>query len=631
MTVLLPHSLDKIRRFMNDIAVSHHSGSPSMPRRGTRLVDVAAVGCTVMVVLLETACSVIGQTDMFVRPITGQVIAHASKLGIICGVVMYIATRLVFLWADASRCSRLGDVDAGTDEAGSGRWRRCVTYALSRCDRMTMRLSMRQRFVPYMALMLVCWIPWIVVCWPGAVRDDTIAQLMQSSGHHEYFTQHPLFDTLIFGVFWNIGEALGHMIYGLAIYTVVQAVLLAAGLSLSLCYMRKCGVPRLCIWAGMIFVSTSYLVVGAVPTMGKDSFHAIFLIPAAVFFVETCLTKGAVLRRMPVTVAFVALLALCIASKRTAMEVVVLALALLLIVAKGNRRVVLMTLVSSVVLVQFVWNPISVAVTHAGPSSNREIMGYVTQPIGRVAAQRPDDITVEERRQLSGFMDVDAAGRQYVPYRTDETVWSYNEQATTADKLNAFKAWASIGVRNPDEYVKAYSAVMFNWANLTFSFTYPTDSDYVFTDEYMKQWATWTQTPEESEQLLHPLMGTSVKATWKHDVAQWIRQVTEHNPLTSIGLYVTYIPLALGWYLLVRRRWAALIAWSFLAWNVLSLYASPMVLFWYAIPVFVILPLFCALPFMDEVSCGRRRVGSVRRYPTLVEPVMMSKGEQGDQ
>lgn len=579
---------------MTDVAISPRLNPLSPQGRKARLVDVAALGCAVMIMLLETVCSVMDQTEMFATPITQQIIQQASVSGIIRGVVMYVIMRLVFLWADFAQGLR-------TDTNGeTKRWRRYVSYVLARRDRMTMQQSMRQRFMPYMAVILMCWIPWIVVCWPGSLRDDTIAQLMQSSGHHEYFTQHPLFDTLVFGLFWNIGESLGHMIYGLAIYTVVQAVLFAAGLAFLFCYVRKCGVPRLYMWLGMLFAATNYLVVGAVPTMGKDSFHTIFFIPAAVIFVETCLTKGAVLRRMPVMVTFVVLLALCIASKRTALVIVVLALALLLIAAKENRRNVLAVLISSVVLVQFVWNPISVVVTHAAPFSNRETAAYITQPIGRVASQRPDGITAEERQQLSGFMDVDEAGKLYVPYRSDETVWTYNEQATTADKVNAIKAWAAIGMRNPDEYAKAYSALMLNWANMDFSFTYPTDADYVFTDGYMKQWATWTRTPEESERLLQPLMGTSIKAAWKHDAEQWVQQFTKHNPFTSVGLYVTCIPLALGWYLLVRRRWTALVAWSFLAWTILSLYVSPLVLFWYAIPVYLVLPLFGALPFMNE-------------------------------
>lgn len=114
---------------------------------------------------------------------------------------------------------------------------------------------------------------------------------------------------------------------------------------------------------------------------------------------------------------------------------------------------------------------------------------------------------------------------------------------------------------------------------------------------------------------LAPLRGTSDKPQWQKNILRaihrWVRSdgrvgVRKGNPLTSMALYVTWIPLAAGLALAVRparRRYGpALAAYGLLAFTVLSLYASPVALFWYPIPVFLTLPLFVVLPFTFRES-----------------------------
>lgn len=163
----------------------------------------------------------------------------------------------------------------------------------------TLSTSLRARFLSYLLTIAIAWLPWLILTWPGSMRDDTLAQYLQSSGLHHYYTQHPLFDTLTFGLFWHIGSALGSHLIGQAPYTVTQAVLLAAGCALLLCYIRKIGSPRWLIGLGLVYLATNYVVVGAITTMGKDSLHAVFYLPLAVLFVEACLTCGSVLGSPP--------------------------------------------------------------------------------------------------------------------------------------------------------------------------------------------------------------------------------------------------------------------------------------------------------------------------------------------
>ena len=501
----------------------------------------------------------------------------------------------------------------------------------------TLSTSLRARFLSYLLTIAIAWLPWLILTWPGSMRDDTLAQYLQSSGLHHYYTQHPLFDTLTFGLFWHIGSALGSPLIGQALYTVTQAVLLAAGCALLLCYIRKIGSPRWLIGLGLVYLATNYVVVGAITTMGKDSLHAVFYLPLAVLFVEACLTRGSVLARRPVAFAFVILLFATIASKRTALIIVLCAGCCLLAVCtpKGARRRAFACLAVAIVVAQGVWTPLSAAATHANRSPGREVWGLVTQPVARLAHDDPSAIDKIQRQRLNAIMDLDWAAAGINPHRTDETFRTLREhpRPTTAQQLAALQVWAQLGLAHPTEYATAYAGVTRGWWDPRVNFAYPTDSDYLFTPSYLRQWASflsegaWKHTSDgdadtvAAERLaaiehdLAPLRGTSDKPQWQKNILRaihrWVRSdghvgVRKGNPLTSMALYVTWIPLAAGLALAVRparRRYGpALAAYGLLAFTVLSLYASPVALFWYPIPVFLTLPLFVVLPFTFRES-----------------------------
>lgn len=501
----------------------------------------------------------------------------------------------------------------------------------------TLSTSLRARFLPYLLALAIAWLPWLILTWPGSMRDDTLAQYLQSSGLHHYYTQHPLFDTLTFGLFWHIGSALGSPLIGQALYTVTQAVLLAAGCALLLCYIRKIGSPRWLIGLGLVYLATNYVVVGAITTMGKDSLHAVFYLPLAVLFVEACLTRGSVLARRPVAFAFVILLFATIASKRTALIIVLCAGCCLLVVCtpKGARRRAFACLAVAIVVAQGVWTPLSAAATHANRSPGREVWGLVTQPVARLAHDDPSAIDKIQRQRLNAIMDLDWAAVGINPHRTDETFRTLREhpRPTAAQQLAALQVWVQLGLAHPTEYATAYAGVTRGWWDPRVNFAYPTDSDYLFTPGYLRQWASfltegaWKHTSDgdadtvAAERLaaiehdLAPLRGTSDKPQWQKNILRaihrWARSdgrvgVRKGNLLTSMALYVTWIPLAAGLALAVRparRRYGpALAAYGLLAFTVLSLYASPVALFWYPIPVFLTLPLFVVLPFTFRES-----------------------------
>lgn len=479
---------------------------------------------------------------------------------------------------------------------------RRLVIAWSRArERGSLRASLRRRFLIYWLVLLVCWTPWFAFCWPGVMRDDTIAQFMQSSGYHRYFTQHPLFDTLVFGVFWRLGGTMGNQVWGMAVYTVLQALLMAANLALVLCYLRSRGVPRLALAIGLAYCAGFYAIVQSVPTMSKDSLTTLFIVPLALIATEICLSRGVVLRRWPVCVAFVALLALTMVSKRTMLPVLVcFAVPLVLAASRARVRTVCCLLVA-VLLAQGVWTPAANYFTGANLSIDRDVFGLIMLPVARVQSQDPRSITEQEREQLGPVMDLDRAGANYDPTRSDETSWTMNIHATTSQKLTALRAWARIATRHPLTVLEAYATLTQDWYYPSQGIGFPSSSAYIFSDRYMHQWETFVIPPVTARFVLRDFLDTlrpeQPESAWRERVGRIVKRSVE-TPVLSYAVYLTYLPLLMAAYFISRRRWRHLAAWSLFGLTALSLYASPIVLCWFATPAFHMLPGMVGLGFI---------------------------------
>ena len=127
---------------------------------------------------------------------------------------------------------------------------------------------------------------------------------------------------------------------------------------------------------------------------------------------------------------------------------------------------------------------------------------------------------------------------------------------------------------------------------------FPASSVYIFSPNYMRQWNTFVTPPVTAEFVLRDFTGTlRPLPQWKADVVETINNAVD-SPALSYAVYLTYVPVLMGLYFMSRRRWRHLAAWSMLGFTVLSLYFSPIVMCWFAVPAFDMLPLMVGLGFV---------------------------------
>lgn len=521
-------------------------------------------------------------------------------------VVFYLIAVLFFTWMDAVAAQHRGDESRCAPRIASLPSSLPLTAMMRSWTRArrptTFTATLRTHGIRYALVAFGCWLPWIAVCWPGILRDDTVAQFIQSSGAAGYYTQHPILDTLIFGFFWWIGSLMGHTIWGAGIYVVVQAALMSLCAAMTLCYVRKLGAPRLLVGVLWAYYALDYVVVGSVPVMAKDSLNVIVLVPFMLTCVEACLTRGGLLRRRPVWVAMLVLAALNIMTKRTGEVIVLVAFVAIVMVGRGVRIRTLACLLAALIVVHGVWNPLSIRLTDAWDNPTRDLNGLIMQPVARIQHEDPHAITGRDRADLYGLMNLDTAGKIYNPRRSDEVSWTVRLDASAEQRRAALNAWLRLCLAHPIETIKAYGNIMLYWFNPDRGVFYGWNTDYVFDEGYMLRWEFYVSPPHSAAEsvgipLQRPVAEiNAAKPWWVWVFGDAMRdRMNAPNGIASYAYYVTYIPLALLLYCVTRRRRLLLAAWMPLAATVFVLYASPIVLPWYALPLFHVLPVFVGM------------------------------------
>lgn len=102
------------------------------------------------------------------------------------------------------------------------------------------------------ALLLVCWLPYLLAFYPGLFTYDISWQYQQYQSWN-FNTHHPLLHTLLVGVFCDLGRQLfGYPAKGLLLYTLFQMILMAMAMASAIKLLYKHRAPAWMYWGVLL-------------------------------------------------------------------------------------------------------------------------------------------------------------------------------------------------------------------------------------------------------------------------------------------------------------------------------------------------------------------------------------------
>ena len=448
--------------------------------------------------------------------------------------------------------------------------------------------------------MMVSWLVWITLHYPGAMRDDTLPQLFQSLGYLDYYTQHPIFDTLIFGAFFKLGFALGSQWLGLYIFLIVQAVVTAATFTYLLSYLRKHGAPRAFVIIALLFFIFARVIYSPLNTMSKDAVNGWSFVLACIYMLETIRTKGAWLTHWKNLVAFVAVALFCIASKRTMMYLIVPFMIIAsLFIFKRSKTAAALSLLAGILpafLFSYALTPLIDSTLSPIHSVTYEMYSIPIQQVVRTVKDNPNALTANEKTELSRTFDINRAVKIYNPHRSDEanTCWKPGSV-----KSVFFKTWLRLATRYPVSYLEAFECLSGQWMSLNDNIDYNRDLHVLDSNEQMAVWNTMQYITDKAIAYATVFPIPEPPSGLVPTIANKLDNAQAKLPLiSSYGLYCFAIPFAVFVYAIARKNGTLFIATLIWAALFASFIVGPIALYWYTIPAAFTAPLVLALPYL---------------------------------
>ena len=336
-------------------------------------------------------------------------------------------------------------------------------------------------------VILLAWLPVVALMYPFHIGPDTIAQLLWWEGYpvfdpssREFIPgatmsdHHPVFDTVIYGAFYDAGKALGNPAWGMTALCWLQTIAMAAVFAYGCCWMRKRGVPAALCFLALAFWSLNPTFPMLLEEVVKDITSMPFFVLWFFGFVDLVLiVRDRAPVSLPRALLMGALTLLCSLTRKTLLYITVPSLAIVFVYAlvkakkkpkEGGKmapaarsvlvRIAAMggvtVLVMMVVLPKIVFPALGII-----SGGVQETIAVPIQQISRVVTVAGDDLSSDDREAISAVLPYEELPSLYDPAIADPVKDSWNRDATTGDAVRFLATWAELGFKYPGEYLKA--------------------------------------------------------------------------------------------------------------------------------------------------------------------------------
>ena len=311
--------------------------------------------------------------------------------------------------------------------------------------------------------LLLCWLPYFICLFPGTVSNDSLSQMRIILGLSRWSNANPICQTGLVGVFMKLGQLLGSGNAGVALYCVLQAVLMAWLLGSLLHEMSTAQAPRWLVGLSFAFYAFCPIFPVFAFCVGKDTNFAM----AVLFLALECWrvlhreAAGRPARMLCVCVASAA----CVVLRNPGVYVVILTLVFVLLSTLRSKR--WQAPLAGLLCAAVVFGSLHLFIIPTldiEPMPETEEYSIPLQQVARVAAS--SSFTPEQAAAVDGVIPVDELKAAYNPELSDPVKDLWRKDVTPEAKAAFWKTWPAI-IR--DHPLTCVSATFHN----TYGYLYP--------------------------------------------------------------------------------------------------------------------------------------------------------------
>ena len=275
----------------------------------------------------------------------------------------------------------------------------------------------KYRIVIIALFIFICWLPILIMLFPGTFANDTWGELGQWY-FREFNDHHPIFDTIVFSVYFRGFLKVWNNWYAASfVYVLLQSIITALVFAYSINYAKE----KLEIsdrW-NIAFILLYALVPFIAPIMQsicKDTIFSWIYVLFIIEFIEIIRTKGENLNGFKSLVKFTVIIVLCCLTKKIGMYVLALPLIALLFFKIKNKKKIIAAIVCMFALMMVIM-PIFIKVFNIEKGRSREKYTLLFQQTCRYVIYYHDTDLPEDEKEII---------ERNLNYTIDELIKGYN-------------------------------------------------------------------------------------------------------------------------------------------------------------------------------------------------------------
>lgn len=338
-------------------------------------------------------------------------------------------------------------------------------------------LTSARVFAGSLCICFVLWLPYFLTYYPGILSDDSFDQLKQVLGLLPYSNHHPWLHTLLIGLLYRIGTAIGgNPNAGVAFFIIIQMLVMSAIYAYLITTLHRHHVRKFFLLLSLLFYALFPLQALYSITMWKDIlFSGVFLLMSTLLW-QLGTEKPTKLRYISYVLTGILL---CL-FRSNGFYTYLFCLPFFVWLFNRIRKPLLLASCLTLAAVWLFKGPV-MSVCHVSEPDAVESLSIPLQQIsGTIASQGLSCLTEEESALLGQAIDLNRIAEEYYSHISDPIKnlirYSGDQDFLLHHKLDFLQLYLRLGLRYPKEYLLAY-------INQTYGYWYPDVSYWVFIAE----------------------------------------------------------------------------------------------------------------------------------------------------
>lgn len=439
----------------------------------------------------------------------------------------------------------------------------------------------------YFVIIFIAYIPYLLQYYPGILSFDSASEIGEATGVQTLTNQHPLLHIFFVLIPMTIGGWLGDYNIGVMLFSIMQMLVMSFVFAFTLLYMKNKGVPKAFVVLALIFFAIYPVNALFSITVWKDVMFALAILLLTICIIELLTNTECFIKSKSRNALFVLSILAVMLLRHNGFYVGILLIPFLFMIDKKYYKRLLV--IAGITLVTiFAYRFIVLDIVKIQKGNSVETISVLVQQVARTVKYEGNELTLEDKQNISKFFNIEEVGNLYDPYISDPVKGKFNHSYYDENKGEFFSMWFNLFLKHPIQFIEAF---MYN----NYGYWYPETWNFILIKGF--------SSPEHSTLVELDINSTPIiDSVIVQKLADLIeeRNIPLISFMFSVGFIFWILILCLGYNIYQKKTKNILIFIPcLLVW--LTILASPVFCeYRYIYSLFVCMPIFLSTIYLND-------------------------------